>query len=76
MPNGCAGKLLFVDLSTGEIRSEPPDDTLYRDFIDCARRTGRSGLQPGMTGPSSAGEVGRDFETHVVPADHGGGSQR
>ena len=33
MPNGYAGKLLFVNLSTGEIRSETPDDSLYRDFI-------------------------------------------
>ena len=35
MPNGYAGKLLFVDLSTGEIRPETPDDSLYRDFIGC-----------------------------------------
>ncbi|NQU97332.1 MAG: aldehyde ferredoxin oxidoreductase, partial [Chloroflexi bacterium] len=35
MPNGYAGKLLFVDLSSGEIRSETPDDSLYRDFIGC-----------------------------------------
>jgi len=33
MPDGYAGKLLFVDLSAGEVRSETPDDALYRDFI-------------------------------------------
>jgi aldehyde:ferredoxin oxidoreductase len=33
MPNGYAGKLLFVNLSTGEIRAEVPDEGLYRDFI-------------------------------------------
>jgi len=33
MPDGYMGKLLFVDLSTGEIREEKPDETLYRDFI-------------------------------------------
>jgi len=27
------GKLLFVNLSTGEIRDESPDESLYRDFI-------------------------------------------
>lgn len=30
---GYAGKLLFVDLSTGEMREESPDDSLYRDYI-------------------------------------------
>ena len=35
MPNGYAGKLLFVDLSTGDIQSETPDESLYRDFIGC-----------------------------------------
>lgn len=35
MPNGYAGKLLFIDLSSGEIRTESPDDSLYRDFIGC-----------------------------------------
>jgi len=33
MPNGYTGKLLFVNLSSGDIRSESPDDSLYRDFI-------------------------------------------
>jgi aldehyde:ferredoxin oxidoreductase len=33
MPNGYAGKNLFVNLSTGEIRTETPDDSLYQDFI-------------------------------------------
>lgn len=35
MPNGYAGKLLFVDLSSGSIQIEEPDDSLYRDFIGC-----------------------------------------
>ncbi len=33
MAGGYMGKLLFVDLSTGEIRAEMPDENLYRDFI-------------------------------------------
>jgi len=33
MPGGYMGKLLFVDLSTGEINIETPDDSLYRDFV-------------------------------------------
>ena len=30
---GNMGKILFVDLSNGEIKVETPDETLYRDFI-------------------------------------------
>jgi len=30
---GYMGKLLFVNLSTGEIKEETPDESLYRDFI-------------------------------------------
>lgn len=30
---GYAGKLLFVNLSTGEITVETPDDSLYRDYL-------------------------------------------
>jgi aldehyde:ferredoxin oxidoreductase len=30
---GYMGKLLFVDLSTGEIKEETPDEAFYRDFI-------------------------------------------
>ena len=30
---GYMGKLLFVNLSTGEINEEAPDESLYRDFI-------------------------------------------
>ena len=30
---GYMGKLLWVDLSTGKIEIEQPDDSLYRDFI-------------------------------------------
>ncbi|MFC1947152.1 aldehyde ferredoxin oxidoreductase family protein [Chloroflexota bacterium] len=33
MAGGYMGKLLFVNLSTGELRTETPDETLYRDFI-------------------------------------------
>ena len=33
MAGGYMGKLLFVDLSTGSIREENPEESLYRDFI-------------------------------------------
>jgi len=33
MLNGYMGKLLFVNLSTGEIAEEIPDESLYRDYI-------------------------------------------
>ncbi len=33
MPGGYMSKILFVNLSTGEIKEETPDDKLYRDFI-------------------------------------------
>ncbi len=33
MTGGYMGKLLFVDLSTAEIREDTPDEGLYRDFI-------------------------------------------
>lgn len=33
MFKGCMGKILFVDLSTGEIKEEKPDEELYRDFL-------------------------------------------
>jgi aldehyde:ferredoxin oxidoreductase len=33
MAGGYIGKLLFVDLSTGTLKEETPDDSLYRDFI-------------------------------------------
>jgi aldehyde:ferredoxin oxidoreductase len=33
MAGGYMGKLLFVNLSTGEIREETPEESLYRDFI-------------------------------------------
>jgi len=33
MLKGYTGKLLFVNLSTGDIREEEPDDSLYRDYI-------------------------------------------
>ena len=33
MPSGYMGKLLFVDLSTGEIKEEPLDDQMCHDFI-------------------------------------------
>ena len=33
MAGGYIGKLLFVNLSTGTIKEESPEDSLYRDFI-------------------------------------------
>lgn len=30
---GYMGKILFVNLATGEIREETPDDNLYRDYV-------------------------------------------
>lgn len=33
MPGGYMGKILFVDLSTGAIREETPDERLYHDFV-------------------------------------------
>ncbi|MFH1639869.1 MAG: aldehyde ferredoxin oxidoreductase N-terminal domain-containing protein [Chloroflexota bacterium] len=33
MPGGYMGKILFVNLTTGEIKEEVPDEKLYRDFI-------------------------------------------
>jgi len=33
MPGGYAGKILFVDLTTGTIKEEAPPESLYRDFI-------------------------------------------
>ena len=33
MAGGYMGKILFVDLSTGVIKEETPDESLYRDFI-------------------------------------------
>src|SRR3972149_3874658 len=33
MARGYREKILFVNLSTGEIKAETPDESLYRDFI-------------------------------------------
>lgn len=33
MPGGYMGKILFVNLTTGELKDETPDEKLYRDFI-------------------------------------------
>jgi len=33
MLGGYTGKILFVDLTTGSMREEPPPESLYRDFI-------------------------------------------
>ena len=33
MAGGYLGKLLFVDLSTGTIKVETPDDSLYRNYL-------------------------------------------
>ena len=35
MAGGYMGKLLFINLSTGQMKKEIPDDNLYRDFIGC-----------------------------------------
>ncbi len=66
MAGGYMGKLLFVDLSNGEIRKEAPGDGLYRDFIGgygvgarvlySRQKAGEDPLGPGntlglMTGP-------------------------
>ncbi|MDO8672188.1 MAG: aldehyde ferredoxin oxidoreductase family protein [Dehalococcoidia bacterium] len=33
MPGGCVGKILFVDLSRGQITVEAPDEKLYYDYL-------------------------------------------
>jgi aldehyde:ferredoxin oxidoreductase len=33
MPNGYAGRILWIDLTSGEIREETPDDRFYRQFV-------------------------------------------
>jgi aldehyde:ferredoxin oxidoreductase len=33
MANAYMGKILWVDLSTGDIKEETPDESLYRDFL-------------------------------------------
>ena len=33
MIKGYMGKMLFVNLSNGQINTETPDESLYRDFI-------------------------------------------
>ena len=33
MAGGYTGKILFVDLTTGKLTTETPDEKLYRDFI-------------------------------------------
>jgi aldehyde:ferredoxin oxidoreductase len=33
MLKGCIGKMLYVDLSTGDIEEETPGEELYRDFL-------------------------------------------
>jgi len=33
MAGGYMGKILFINLSTGEIREETPEESLYRDFM-------------------------------------------
>jgi aldehyde:ferredoxin oxidoreductase len=35
MAGGYIGKLLFINLSTGRMKEEITDDSLYRDFIGC-----------------------------------------
>ena len=33
MPKGVAGRILWIDLTSGEIREETPDDQFYRQFV-------------------------------------------
>ncbi|UCC16577.1 MAG: hypothetical protein JSU58_09450 [Dehalococcoidales bacterium] len=33
MIKGYMGKILFVNLSTGELQEETPDESLYRNFL-------------------------------------------
>ncbi len=33
MPGGYMGKILFANLTTGELKTETPDDKFYRDYI-------------------------------------------
>jgi aldehyde:ferredoxin oxidoreductase len=33
MPNGCTGKILWIDLVSSEIQEETPDDYFYREYI-------------------------------------------
>jgi aldehyde:ferredoxin oxidoreductase len=33
MPSGYTGKILWVNLSTGQIEEQAPEDSLYRDFL-------------------------------------------
>jgi aldehyde:ferredoxin oxidoreductase len=33
MPNGYAGRILWINLTSGEIREETPDDRFYRQFV-------------------------------------------
>ncbi len=51
MPNGYAGKFLWVNLSTGEMVDETPDEALLQDFIGgygVAARILYSKLRPGI----------------------------
>jgi aldehyde:ferredoxin oxidoreductase len=59
MPGGYTGKLLWVDLSTGKMQEEMPDESLYRDYIGgyglgarllySRQRPGADPLGPGNT---------------------------
>jgi aldehyde:ferredoxin oxidoreductase len=53
MIGGHMGKILFVDLSGGQIRVEEPDDALYRDFLGGYGLGARViyGRQPGGVDP-------------------------
>ena len=33
MPYGYAGRILWIDLTSGEIREETPDDQFYRKYV-------------------------------------------
>ncbi|HYU18269.1 MAG TPA: aldehyde ferredoxin oxidoreductase family protein [Chloroflexota bacterium] len=56
MIGGHMGRVLFVDLGSGQIRAEEPDDSLYRDFLGGYGFGARViyGQQPGGVDPLGA----------------------
>ncbi len=63
MAKGYMGKLLFVDLSTGEIKTETPEDSLYRDFIGGYGLGARILYSPQKDGPLAG--VSADIEAQI-----------
>ena len=73
MAGGYIGKLLFVNLTTGTIKEETPEEKLYRDFIGgygvgarilYSRQKG--GRRPAGTG-EHAGHHDRPAHRHAGP---------